>query len=107
MSEQNIDFQARIYLYDLRNCAREFGFRADERWEVHLASADEKTELERIYFPTLSAKLPADILTETLSQIKTSLSQKVAEQEKNMNTKEIRAQGLQYVVAYNLKRTRN
>jgi hypothetical protein len=39
MSDQTIEFQAKIYFYDLMNCAREFGFKADENWEVSMATS--------------------------------------------------------------------
>ncbi|MBE9586931.1 hypothetical protein IM792_20950 [Mucilaginibacter sp. JRF] len=107
MSEQTVAFQAKIYLFDLENCAREFGFKADEHWEVCLASEAEKKELERKYFPTLAAKLPAEMLITMLGSIKKSLKQQPAESDKNTTIRDIRQQELKFVIAYNAKRSRN
>ncbi|UOE50970.1 hypothetical protein MTO98_07755 [Mucilaginibacter sp. SMC90] len=106
MAEQTIEFQARIYVYDLQNCAREFGFKTDENWEVTLASAREKTLLEKQYFPAVSLKTMPDSLVELLGLIRLKLHQKI-NKETAPNAKMIRQQELQYVVAFSAGRRRN
>jgi hypothetical protein len=39
MSDQTIKFQARIYVYDMNNYARDFGFKADDNWEISMSAA--------------------------------------------------------------------
>lgn len=107
MNDQTISFQAKIYVYDLRNCAKEFGFTADESWEICMVSKTEKTALEKRYFPTLSAKALPEMLAEIFSLVKTQLNQALKETEKNMDARQIEQQELQYLVAYSAKRTRN
>ena len=106
MSDQTIEFQAKIYVYDLKNCAREFGFKADENWEVSMASSAEKAAIERQYFPTLSASVLPEMLAEMLGSVKFKLTQKLAGLEKSLDTAAIRKQNLQYLVAYSPNRLR-
>ena len=107
MSEQTTEFQAKIYVYDLQNCAREFGFKADESWEISMVSPQEKTALEKKYFPTLSAKVLPESLAEVLGLVKSRLNQPQAGTEKNTDFARIRQQELQYLVAYSVKRLRS
>jgi len=106
MSDQTVEFQAKVYVYDLNNCAREFGFKADEKWEVSMATGKEKTAIEKEYFPTMAAKVLPEMLGEMLGTVKSKLSQQLAEPEKDMNISSIRKQQLQYLVAYSLNRQR-
>lgn len=106
MSDQTIEFQAKIYVYDLKNCAREFGFKADEGWEVSMASGAEKKAIEKQYFPTLSAEVLPEMLAEMLGSVKFKLSQKLAGLENGLDTVTIRKQQLQYLVAYSPNRLR-
>lgn len=105
MSNQTIEFQAKIYVYDLQNCAREFGFKADEGWEVSVASHQEKMFLEKKFFPMLSAKVLPEMLPEMLGSVKSKLNQQVVAGE-NLNATSIRQQELQYLVAYSPNRLR-
>ena len=106
MIDQTIEFQAKIYVYDLKNCAREFGFKADEHWEVSMATIAEKTAIEQQYFPTLSASVLPEMLAEMLGSVKFKLTQKLAGIEKALDTATIREQHLQYLVAYSPNRLR-
>lgn len=106
MSDQTIEFQAKIYVYDLKNCAREFGFKADEAWEISMASSEEKAAIEKQYFPTLSASVLPEMLAEMLGSVKFKLSKKLAGLEKALDTAAIRKQHLQYLVAYSPSRVR-
>ena len=103
MSDQTIEFQAKIYVYDLQNCAREFGFKADEGWEVSMVSSQQKANIENKYFPTMAARMPPEMLAEMLGSVKFKLSQ---EMEKVLDTATIRQQHFQYLVAYSPDRLR-
>lgn len=48
--EPIIDFQAKAYVFELKNCAREFGFKTDEGWELKLAARQEKLRSEKNIF---------------------------------------------------------
>lgn len=106
MSDQTIEFQAKIYVYDLMNCAREFGFNADENWEVSMATSEQKTAIERQYFPTLSASVLPEMLAEMFGSVKFKLTRKLPGIEKALDVAAIRRQNLQYLVAYNPNRLR-
>lgn len=100
MSDQKIEFRSKIYVYDLHNCAREFGFKADENWEVNMVTGQQKAALENKYFPTLSAKIVPEMLAEMLSSVRLKLCRQLAGFEKAIDVSVIRAQHLQYLVAY-------
>jgi len=51
------------------------GFKADEHWQVSLATAAEKVEIENKYNPTLSAKVLPEVLSEMFHIIKATLHQ--------------------------------
>ena len=104
MSNQTVEVQARIYVYDLENCAREFGFRADESWEVGMVNNQQKADIEKKYFPTLSTKVLPEMLTEMLGSGRFKLSKGM---EKAVDTGTIRQQHFQYLVAYSPNRLRN
>jgi len=103
MSDQTIEFQAKIYVYDLKNCAREFGFKAEEHWDVSMVTSQQKADIEKRYFPILSAKVLPEMLAEMLGSVKFKLSQGI---EKVPDTATIRQQHLQYLVAYSPDRLR-
>lgn len=106
MKDQTVDYQAKVYVYDLNNCAQEFGFKADETWEVGMASSSEKADLEKKYFPTLSARVLPEMLAELMSAVKFKLSQRLADIVQCTDTKSILQQELQYLVAYSPNRLR-
>lgn len=106
MEDQTIEFQAKIYVYDLQNCAREFGFKTDEHWEVSMVSAKEKTSIEKKFFPTLSTRILPEMIVGVLASIKVKLRQQLAEKERKLDTAGIQQQELQYIVAYNANRPR-
>ena len=106
MSDQTIEFQAKIYVYDLKNCAREFGFKADEKWEVSMASSVDKAAIEKQYFPTLSVSVLPEMLAEMFGSVNFKLTQKLAGLEAALDTAAIRKQHLQFLVAYSPNRLR-
>ena len=103
MSDQTIEFQAKIYVYDLNNCAREFGFKADENWDVSMVTSQQKADIEKKYFPTLATKVLPEMLAEMLGSVKFKLNQGI---EKVLETTSIRQQQLQYLVAFSPNRLR-
>ncbi len=106
MKDQTVEFHANLYVYDLNNCAREFGFKADETWEVDMASGSDKADLEKKYFPILSAKVLPEMIVEMMSSVKFKLSQQLTGLGKNIDIKGILQQELQYLVAYSPNRLR-
>jgi hypothetical protein len=74
MHSNTIALEAKIYLYDLRNCAREIGFKAGEEWSLNQASFKEKAECKRRYYPTVSTKVDPEDLTELFGLVSNNLN---------------------------------
>jgi hypothetical protein len=96
--------QAQIYVYELGNCAKEFGFKADEGWELSAASDAEKTSIEKQYHPVISAKVLPEILSELFNLVRGGLSQVESGITNSKYPNHLPARELQYLVAYNPKR---
>src|SRR5476651_2280664 len=107
MANQGVEMQAKMYVYDLNNCAREFGFKPDEGWELNVATSDEKTAIERRYYPTIATKVLPEILSELFGVVKDKLVQVKSDIRNTLDTggKSNNAE-LQYLVAFNPKRVR-
>jgi len=106
MSNETIDQKAKIYVYDLNNCATENGFKPDETWEFSLATDSEKEAIEKKYFPTISAKVLPEFLSELFHQVKSKLVH-VKYNAERAGAHNITESGLQYLVAYNPGRLRH
>ena len=107
MKNDAIVFQAKIYAFDLANCAREFGFKPEEAWELSLASNEERSALEKLYFPVISAKILPEMLSEMFGMVRKKLSSAPYNTEENPDTKDIRRQNKEFLVAFNPMRTRH
>jgi hypothetical protein len=102
-----LEMQASVYVYDLNNTAREFGFKPDEGWELNVATLAEKTFIEKRYHPTISAKILPEILSEMFGLVKDKLVQVKSEIRNNLQTGTVNNTELQYLVAFNPKRPRH
>jgi hypothetical protein len=54
MTTPTIDYQANLFLYDLDNRAKEHWFKSEEKWEIVIATLEEKTAIEKKYFPVVN-----------------------------------------------------
>jgi len=106
MINEKIEKEAMMYVYDLNNCASENGFKADEAWEFSLATDQEKIALEKKYFPTISAKVLPEFLSELFHQVKAKLVHAKYNAER-AGQHNITESGLQYLIAYNPARLRH
>jgi len=107
MANPAVELQAKMYVYDLNNTAREYGFKPDEGWELNVATQDEKVFIEKRYHPTIAAKVLPEILSELFGVVKDKLSQVKSEIRNNLQTGNINNTELQYLVAFNPKRPRH
>ncbi len=73
MKDSNVIMQAKIYLYDLNNCALENGFTSSDGWELNRVTVEEKMELERKYQNTVSHKILPELLAEFFTLVKEQL----------------------------------
>jgi hypothetical protein len=106
MGNQKVEFQAKLYVYDLNNCAREFGFKDDEGWELNLVSNEEKATLQKRYYPVVTTKVVPEILAELFNEVKAQLVQAKSNIQNKLDTDRLSVHDLQYLVAFNPKRYR-
>jgi|KBSMisStaDraftv2_1062788.scaffolds.fasta_scaffold4085744_1 hypothetical protein len=106
MNNQTIEYQAKEYLFDLKNIASENGFKADEYWKVSQATAAEKEAIEKSYYPTISTRVVPEILLEMFRIVKAALGQNRDTPENAIDAASVTKNQLQYVVAYNPNRLR-
>lgn len=96
--------QFRIYIYELCNRAKEFGFKSDEGWKRNVISDTEKVAIEKQHHPVVSIKALPKVLSELFRPVKDTLSQ--IKSNFVANPENLSVQGLQYLVVYNLNRVR-
>jgi hypothetical protein len=95
-----------MYVYDLENCARENGFKVDDKWEVSLASDEEKVVIENKYNPTLAIKIAPTIAPELFTLVKEQLHQPKSEVEQAYTADTIKVNQLKYMIAFSAKKVR-
>jgi hypothetical protein len=105
MIKTSAEFEASMYLFDLGNCAREYWFKADEGWDLCLATSSQKAELERIYHPTMSKKGLPEMLLKLHSLVKTTL-QKTNPQFEQFGHFEQTTNAPEFLIAFNKNRLR-
>ena len=106
-ANEGVEMQAAVYVYDLNNTAREFGFKPDEGWELNVATQDEKVLIEKKYHPTITAKVLPETLSEMFGLVKDKLIQVKSEIRNNLQTGGTNNTELQYLIAFNPKRPRH
>src|ERR1700753_1196482 len=106
MTKETMEREARMYVYGLNNSACENGFKPDETWEFSLATDNEKAMLEKKYFPTISAKVMPELLSELVNLVKSKLKHATYNIE-HAGTHNVKESGLQYLIAYNPGRLRH
>lgn len=107
MQEQTSENQTRIFLFDLMNTAKEFGFKADDNWELTMVTETERTKIQKDYYPTIATKVNPDILLEVFQAIKSQLNQSLKPEEQLLDKRSIVANNLKHLVAFIPTRPRN
>ncbi|WP_259067867.1 hypothetical protein HDF24_18695 [Mucilaginibacter sp. X4EP1] len=105
IDNQTANYTAKVYVYDLDNCAKEFGFKQDENWELSVLSDSDKIAIEKRYYPTVSIKALPEMLPVLFNLVRTRLAQLTGITNKG-NPAQMSAADLQFLVAYNPKRPR-
>ena len=106
MKNETVEHQAMAYVYDLNNCAIEYGFKTDEGWELSLATALEKIALEKMYYPTVTVKGLPETLLQLVRLVKSKLLTSRYDLERKHDSKDDDNTNLQYLIAFNPKRAR-
>lgn len=104
MGTKSAEVQARDFVYELNNCASEYGFGKEELWEINLVSEKEKEKLEKKYYPTISTLIAPEIIPVMEELVKSKLTQ-IANATLPVAEKHIAIKGIsQYLVAYSTLR---
>ena len=105
-NNQTADYKAKAYVYDLDNCAKEFGYKQDENWELSEVSDNNKKAIEKKYYHTVSIKAFPEMLAELFHIVKTRLTQLNAGVANSAIPVHVPPADLQFLVTYNPKRQR-
>jgi hypothetical protein len=106
IKEETIEQQTRMYLYDLMNTAKEHGFKADDNWELSLATNIERIKIQKDYYPTIAQKVFPEILLQVFHLTKSRLNQLLSKNEESLSTRTVLNDEINYIVAFNPKRLR-
>lgn len=106
MTDQNNELKAREYVFDLGNVAKENGFKPAESWELGLATSDEKSVIEKSYYPTVSAKVVPENSAGLLELVKGKLNNLHMNFASMASVAGAAHNHFQYIVAFNPDRQR-
>ncbi|RWY53863.1 hypothetical protein [Mucilaginibacter gilvus] len=97
--------EARLFLYDLANLAKEHWFKPDERWAITLANDAEKTTILKQYYPTLHISGETEVLKEIAAILGNELNlDQIAPEEPA--DRRVRPVPPTYLIAFNPSRQR-
>jgi len=103
MINKTVEAEAREYVYDLKNCASEFGFNNEEGWQFSLVTDIEKKKIEKEYYPTISAHPAQEALFEFLKLVKTKLMQPLNKEEYGFDHNSTVHKNITHLIAFNPK----
>jgi hypothetical protein len=103
MINRSIESQAREYVYDVKNCASEFGQSTLDGWEFSLVTDVEKTKIEKDYYPTIAAHPAQDALLELFRLVKSKLTQQLGNSENSFEANSSMHKDVTYLIAFNPK----
>jgi len=103
MINKSVESQAREYVYDLKNCASEFGQNTLEGWEFSLVTDIEKTKIEKDYYPTISARPEQDALFELFKLVKAKIMVPVTNADHGFDNNSATRKNVTHLIAFNPK----
>jgi hypothetical protein len=106
MMNRTIESEAKEYVYDLKNCANEFGFNNQESWQFSLVTDAEKTKIEKDYYPTVSVHPAQEVLFEFLRLVKGKLMLPVKNEEHGFDVNSFEHKDVRHLIAFNPKMRR-
>ena len=102
MITKSVESQAREYVYDVKNCASEFGQSTLEGWEFNLVTETERKKIEKNYYPTVSAHPAQEALLELFRLVKSKIVLPLNTVSNNFNVSTMDKDAA-YLIAYNPK----
>ena len=103
MISKSVESQAREYVYDVKNCASEFGQNTVEGWEFSLVTDIEKTKIEKNYYPTVTAHPAQEALFEFLKMVKEKLMLPLNKEEYGFDPNSAVHKNVRHLIAFNPK----
>ena len=103
MINRSVESQAREYVYDVKNCASEFGQNTLEGWEFSLVTDVEKTKIEKNYYPTVTAHPAQEALFELFRLVKSKLLLPLGNLENGFDANSLMNKNVTYLIAFNPK----
>ena len=102
MTNKSVESQAREYVYDVKNCASEFGQNTLEGWEFNLVTDNEKLKIEKNYYPTVAAHPAQETLFELFRLVKSKLVLTLGQTNGGSDINPVQ-KNLTYLIAFNPK----
>lgn len=106
VDKQAIEKQTRMYMFDLLNTAKEYGFKGEDNWELSMATDTERIKIQKDYYPTIAARIFPEILLQVFHTIKSRLNQSGYPEDRKEGARTALNEELTYLVAFNPKRPR-
>jgi hypothetical protein len=106
MKEQSVENQTRMYMYDLMNTAKEFGFKGEDSWQLSMVTDAERQKIQKDYYPTIAAKIIPEFLLQVFNLTKQRLNQSFTKTNEEAANRNVAVSELNYIVAFNPKRPR-
>lgn len=107
-AQQNIlNNQINLFLFDLKNEAREHGFKAGESWSLSIATENEIINLKKEHHPVISLRLQTHALLRAYLQVKSKLMQPINETDRTLTEDELSQNEKKHLVAYRVQNARN
>ena len=103
MINRSVESQAREYVYDVKNCASEFGQSTLEGWEFSLVTDVEKTKIEKNYYPTVSAHPAQEALLELFRLVKSKILLPINHLENSFDSNSLANKNVTHLIAFNPK----
>jgi hypothetical protein len=103
MINRSVESQAREYVYDVKNCASEFGQSTLEGWEFSLVTDVEKTKIEKNYYPTVSAHPAQEALVELFRLVKSKILLPINNLENSFDSNSLVNKNVTHLIAFNPK----
>jgi hypothetical protein len=103
MITKSVETQAREYIYDVKNCASEYGQSTLEGWEFSLVSDVQKIKIEKNYYPTVAAHPAQELLFALFKAVKSKLMIPLSGLENGFDITSAANKDITYLIAFNEK----
>lgn len=105
--EHFLNNQVSLFLFDLKNEAREHGFKANESWKLELITENELISLKRYHHPVIYLRLQTQALLKVYQQVKNQLQQSLSEADEALTVNNLAQDEKKYLAAYPARTDRN